>query len=146
MGLEAMHIFLLGAHPIYFYGQNYLGMGQAYAGAVMFRLAGISVFSLRLGLIVFDTIFLLSLCWLAVLLFSRTIALLSIAILVPAWPFLRDVELLADGGKPDIMAASALMFALASWLALSRPTNRPSGRQRWLRYGAFAAWGLVAGF
>ena len=146
MGLEAMHIFLLGAHPIYFYGQNYLGMGQAYAGAVMFRLAGISVFSLRLGLIAFDTIFLLSLCWLAVLLFSRTIALLSIAILVPAWPFLMRCELLADGGKPDIMAASALMFALASWLALSRPTNRPSGRQRWLRYGAFAAWGLVAGF
>jgi hypothetical protein len=146
MGLEAMHILQLGAHPIYYYGQNYLGMGQAYVGAVMFRLAGISTFSLRLGLVVFDTIFLVSLCWLAILLFSRTIALLSVTILVLAWPFLMRCELLADGGKPDIMAASTVMFALATWLALSRPNEKPPGRQRWLRYGAFAAWGLVAGF
>ena len=48
MGLEALHIFLKGEHPIYFYGQYYMGVAEAYIGAVMFRLFGISIFSLRL--------------------------------------------------------------------------------------------------
>jgi hypothetical protein len=121
MGLEGMHILLRGEHLIYFYGQNYMGVAEAYAGALAFKLFGISVFSLRLGMIAFDAIFLASVCWLASLLYSRRVALVSLAALAVAWPWLMRYELLADGGKPETLASSALMFALASWLALTRP-------------------------
>ena len=146
LGLEAMHILLRGDHPVYYYGQNYMGVAEAYAGAVAFQFFGISVFSLRLGMIAFDAIFLASVCWLASLLYSRRVALVALAALALASPFLMRSELLADGGKPETLASSALMFALASWLALTRPVAPLSRRQRRVRYGAFAAWGLVAGF
>jgi hypothetical protein len=146
MGLEAMHILLRGERPVYFYGQNYMGVGEAYAGAIAFWLFGISVFSLRLGMIAFDTVFFVSVCWLASQLYSRRVALVTLVPVVVAWPFLLRCELLADGGKPETLATSALMFALASWLALTRPVGPQSRGQRWLRYTAFAAWGLVAGF
>jgi hypothetical protein len=146
LGLEAMHILLRGDHPMYYYGQNYMGVAEAYAGAVAFQFFGISVFSLRLGMIAFDAIFLASVCWLASLLYSRRVALVALAALALPWPFLMEKELLADGGKPETLASSALMFALAAWLALTRPVTPLSRRQRRVRYGAFAAWGLVAGF
>ncbi len=41
MGLEALHIAFRGEHPIYLYGQNYMGVGEAYLGAVMFHLFGV---------------------------------------------------------------------------------------------------------
>src|ERR1700693_1780422 len=48
MGIMAMHIASKGEHPIFFYGQNYMGTLEAYLGVAFFRLFGISVFSLRL--------------------------------------------------------------------------------------------------
>src|SRR6266536_4498771 len=58
MGIMAMHIAYKGAHPIFFYGQNYMGTLQAYLGVAFFRLFGISVFSFRLGSVLFFTLFL----------------------------------------------------------------------------------------
>jgi hypothetical protein len=145
MGLEAMHILLRGEHPIYFYGQNYMGVGEAYAGALAFRLFGISVATLRLGMIGFYAIFMVGVWWLADHLYSRRVALASLAVLVLGTPFLGQMELRADGGKVETMAFGAMMFGLASWLALSQPTPQAPRRHRMLRYAAFAAWGLIAG-
>ena len=33
MGLAALHIIYRGEHPIYFYGQHYMGVGEAYIAA-----------------------------------------------------------------------------------------------------------------
>src|ERR1700730_6025442 len=46
MGLEAMHIAFRGEHPVFLYGQNYMGTIEAYLGALLFRLFGASLFSL----------------------------------------------------------------------------------------------------
>lgn len=145
MGLEAMHILLRGERPVYFYGQNYMGVGEAYLGALAFLVFGVSVASLRLGMLVFYAVFMASVFWLASLLYSRRVALVSLAALALGTPFVTRIELLADGGKAETLAFGALMFALASWLALSRPAGRASRGRRFLRYAAFVAWGVIAG-
>ncbi|HEU5348435.1 MAG TPA: hypothetical protein VFU63_07460, partial [Ktedonobacterales bacterium] len=145
MGLEAMHILLRGEHPVYFYGQNYMGTGEAYIGAISFRIFGISIVSLRLGMILLYAIFMASVFWMAHLLYSRRVALASLGVLIFGTPFLVQIELIADGGKAETMAFGALMFALASWLALSRPNRETPRRQRLLRSVAFLTWGVIAG-
>src|SRR5579884_1669754 len=59
-GLEAMHIAFHGAFPIFMYGQHYMGVLEAYLGALLFRLFGVSLFTLRLGMIIFFALFLLT--------------------------------------------------------------------------------------
>src|SRR5436305_557203 len=49
MGLMGMHIAFHGEWPIFFYGQGYMGAFEAYLAAIMFRLFGVSTFTLLLG-------------------------------------------------------------------------------------------------
>ncbi len=148
MGVEAMHILLRGQRPIYLYGQNYMGVGEAYAGALAFWMFGVSTVALRLSMVLCYALFLLGVFALAHLLYSRRVALVSVVALILGTPFLAQIELLADGGKAETMACGALMFALTSWLALSRPAKDApiSRRQRAWRAGGFVAWGVMAGF
>src|SRR5947208_16060565 len=81
MGLEAMHIAFRGEHPVFLYGQNYMGTIEAYLGALLFRLFGVSLFSLRLGMVILFTLFLVSLYLLTSLLYSKKLALVSLALL-----------------------------------------------------------------
>src|SRR5579864_3509500 len=60
VGQMAMNIALRGEHPAFFYGQDYMGSLQAYLGAAFFHLFGVSLFSLRLGTVLLDTLFLIS--------------------------------------------------------------------------------------
>lgn len=145
MGLEAMHILLRGERPIYFYGQHYMGAGEAYLGALAFRLFGVSLVALRVSMVALYALFMLGVFWLAHLLYSRRVALVSLAVLILGTPFLLQIELLADGGKAETLALGALLFALASWLALTRPTGQTTRGQRLPRAAAFVAWGLCAG-
>src|SRR5438270_12733560 len=46
VGVQAEHI-LRGEHPIYFYGQPYMGSLEAYLTAILFAIAGPSVWMLR---------------------------------------------------------------------------------------------------
>ena len=154
MGLEAMHILLRGEHPIYLYGQRYMGVGEAYAGALAYRIFGVSTVALRLSMIALYASFMVGVCWLAGLLYSRRVALVSLAALALGTPFLLKIELLADGGKAETMALGALLFALASWLALTRPAApdvtldaaRAPHRRRMPRAAGFVGWGVMAGF
>ena len=75
MGLEAMHIAFRGEHPVFLYGQNYMGMIEAYVGALLFRMFGVSLFSLRLSMVILFTLFLVSLYLLTSLLYSKERAL-----------------------------------------------------------------------
>ncbi len=145
MGLEAMHILLRGERPIYLYGQNYMGVGEAYLGALAFKIFGISIVSLRIGVITFYAIFMVGVFWLANLLYSRRVTLLSLAALVLGTPFTLRAEMFADGGKAETLAFGAMMLALASWLALSPPSEQTPRGRRALRYAGFLAWGIAAG-
>jgi len=46
VGIQAQHI-LRGEHPVYYYGQHYMGSLEAYLMAVLFAIAGPSVWMLR---------------------------------------------------------------------------------------------------
>ena len=78
MGLEALHIAYKGEHPIYLYGQNYMGVAEAYLGAMMFRLFGVSIFSLRLGMQLLFGLFFIAIYLLGTLLYGSKVALISL--------------------------------------------------------------------
>ncbi len=144
MGLEAMHIAFLGAHPIFLYGQNYMGVIEAYVGAVFFRLFGVSLFTLRLGMIFLFALFLVSMYLLASLLYTKRLALVTLALLSVGAANILLPELRSVGGALETLLFGTLSLLLATWLALTAgPEQR--ARWRWQRLLAYGCWGLVVG-
>jgi hypothetical protein len=144
MGIMAMHIAFKGERPIFFYGQYYMGTLEAYAGAALFRLFGVSVFSLRLGLVFLFALFLTCMYLLTSLLYTRKLALITIILLSLGSSIMLDTELVAIGGYPELLLFGALSMLLASWLALTYDQNA-SARRRLLRLLAYGFWGIVGG-
>ncbi len=144
MGLMAMHIAYKGEHPIFFYGQNYQGTLQAYLGVVFFRLFGISVFSFRLGSVLFFTLFLVIMYCLTSLLYTKKLALITLALLSLGSSIMLDAEIAGLAGYPELLFFGSLSMLLASWLALSYDQYTSPNRRLW-RSIAYGCWGLVAG-
>ena len=146
MGLEALHIAFQRAHPIYFYGQNYMGVAEAYAGALMFRLFGVSVFSLRLGMLLFFTTFLVLVYLLGSLLYGRKVACVALLLMVVGTMNVLIPEMKAVGGAVETLVFGTTVMLLASWLVLS--SNREDGQDKkllWARRLAYAGWGIAVG-
>ena len=80
-GMMAINIAFHGEHPIFMYGQDYMGSTQAYLGAVIFRLFGISLFNLRLGLVLLFALFMYSMYLLTRLLYTKGMALFTLLLL-----------------------------------------------------------------
>jgi hypothetical protein len=149
--LEARHIAFLGEHPIFLYGQNYMGTIEAYLGALLMHIFSTPLFSIRLGLILLFALFLGCIYFLTSLLYSKRLALFSLLLLSIGSDDLLTREVKALGGSLETLLFGSILMLLASWLAL---TSYPSGqetvtsstrqRQRW-RYAAYAGWGLAAG-
>ena len=144
MGLEAMHIAFRGEHPIFLYGQNYMGMVEAYLGAALFRLFGVSLFNLRLGMIILFTLFLIAMYLLATLLYSKKLALVVLALLSVGTQTTFMTEMLAVGGVIETLLFGTLLMLLASWLALTFVYDEVPRKQHW-RYAVYGAWGLTGG-
>ena len=144
MGLEAMHIAFRGEHPIFLYGQNYMGMVEAYLGAVLFRLFGVSLFNLRLGMILLFTLFLIAMYFLTSLLYSKKLALVVLALLGMGTRTTFMTELLAVGGAVETLLFGTLLMLLASWLALTYSDDNVPRKQRW-RYVVYGCWGFACG-
>lgn len=142
MGLMALHIAERGERPVFFYGQSYMGALEAYLGALLFHLFGVSVFALRLGPIALFALFLGSTYLLTGLLYDRRLALVTLALLSPGSGDLLSRQLVATGGRLETLLFGSLALLLAAWLALSRG-QRPCRRGR--RPLAYAAWGLAVG-
>ncbi len=129
MGLEAMHIAFRGEHPVFLYGQNYMGVLEAYIGAALFHLFGPSLFALRLGLILLFALFLLTMYVLTRFLYTKNLALLTIALLCfgSSENFTRETKAL--GGAVETLLFGALSLLLASWLAYSfHPDTKLTGQ------------------
>ena len=141
MGLMALHI-THGAHPVFFYGQTYMGALQAYLGAALFTLFGASVFTLRLGLLLLFMLFLAVMYALVRRLYDHRFALFSLALLALGGPEILKPQLLALGGYPETLLFGALSLLLALWLAFDARSNRHT---RWLRLAAYAAFGATLG-
>jgi 4-amino-4-deoxy-L-arabinose transferase-like glycosyltransferase len=145
MGLEAMHIAFNRVHPIYFYGQNYMGVAEAYLGAIMFRLFGVSIFSLRLGMLLFFTTFLVLVYLLGSLLYGRKVACVALLLMVFGAVSVLVPEMKAVGGAVETLVFGTTVMLLASWLALNSRVESDDKRLLWARRFAYAGWGLAIG-
>src|ERR1700693_3849773 len=144
MGIMATHIASKGEHPIFFYGQNYMGTLEAYLGVAFFRLFGISVFSLRLGTVLFFGLFLVMMYCLTSLLYTKKLALITLALLSLGSSIMLYTEISGVSGYPELLFFGSLSMLLASWLALSYDQYSSPNRRLW-RSIAYGCWGLVAG-
>jgi len=144
MGIMALHIAYRGERPIFFYGQDYMGVLEAYLAAAVFHIFGASVFTLRLVTILLFALFLTGIYLLASLLYSKKLALITLALLSLGSVIMLDSELIALGGYPELLLFGTLAFLLASWLAVSSG-QYSSLRRQLLRFIALGAWGLVVG-
>jgi len=142
MGLLALHVAYQGDHPMFYYGQSYLGPVEGYAAAPLFRLFGPSLFALRLPLVLFFIGFLVSMFYLIRLLYSEKFALASVILLGLGSPDVLFLQLRAIGAYPEIGMLAALMCLLAAWLALS--SQRPD-QERWKRIVIYGLLGLIVG-
>ncbi len=141
-GLMALHISERGAHPIFFYGQNYMGAVEAYLAAGFFRLFGPSLFALRLSTISLGAGFLVCVFLLARLLYGRRLALATLALLVIGPPVALFLQVFTNGGYADTLCFGALLLLLATLLA--HPESGALTQRRW-RLFTYGAWGLAAG-
>ena len=141
MGIMALHI-QEGQHPIFFYGQNYMGALEAYIGAGLFPFFGYAPFSLRLGLIVLFLLFLLSLYALSALLYTKRFALLITFLFCLGSNAVLSRQLNAIGGYEEILLCGTLCFLLASLLSFS--ANSSISRPLWRSVG-YICWGFVVG-
>lgn len=143
MGLMALHINGHGEHPVFLYGQTYMGSLQAYLAAGIFRVAGASDFTLRLGLVGLAALFLVIMYLLVSLLYSRKVALLSLPFLALGSSELLTRQLKADGGYAELLVFGAAAMLLASYLGMSAMDALPATRGR--RLAAYGGWGLIVG-
>ena len=81
MGLLAMHVAYRGELPIFFYGLPYMGPLEGYIAAPLFHLFGVSLFTLRLGLLLLFALFLICMYYLTRLLYAEKFALAIVVLL-----------------------------------------------------------------
>ncbi|GAC1649157.1 MAG: hypothetical protein NVS4B9_40370 [Ktedonobacteraceae bacterium] len=142
MAIMAMHI-QHGERPIFFYGQHYMGTLEAYVAALLFQFLGVSVFALRLGLILFFMLFLLCMYLLTRWLYTPNFALFTLLLLSLGSSAVFARQLIALGGYAETIFFTVLLFLLTGWL--TRSAARGALRARLVEYAGYACWGLVLG-
>src|SRR5260370_29307980 len=145
MGVEAMHIAFQGQHPVFLYEQDYMGVLEAYIAAVFFHLFGVSAFTLRIGMVIMFLLFLVSMYFLTSLLYSKKLALVTLALL--GFGATSDVliqQLRAVGGAIETLLFGSIVLLLAVWLALTAGQIQSRRLKLW-RMTAYSGWGLAAG-
>ncbi|MGZ3665997.1 MAG: hypothetical protein ACXWQR_20245 [Ktedonobacterales bacterium] len=137
MGLMALHIASGRDYPGFFYGQNYMGALQAYIAAPLFRLFGPSVFVLRFSMLLLCTVFLINMYVLTRLLYSKKLALITLAVLSLGTPETLSTQITSIGGYGEVLCFGSGLLLIASWLALSsRSDSKGRSWRRILGFGA----------
>ena len=144
IGIMARHIAYNGEHPVFFYGQYYMGALEAYIGAALFPIFGSSLWTVRFGLLLLFILFLLSIYLLTCLLYSKSLALATILWLCFSSSYIIGRQLSAIGGYPETLLFGSLTFLCASWLVLTYTSGVPPRKQR-RRFLVYACWGIAAG-
>ena len=127
MDLMALHVAYRGEYPIFFYGQGYMGAIQAYVGALLFHIFGVSIFSVRLGLVLMYALFLIGMYYLTSLLYTRSFALCVVGLLSFGSSDLLTMQVFANGGYAETRVFGVFIALMAFWLAY---TSRPLQQQR----------------
>src|SRR5579875_1808015 len=136
MGLMAKHILTQGEHPIFFWGQAYMGTIEVYLGALMFAFLGVSEFALKCGLIILYAAFMMVMYLLLTRLFSQKWALVGLLLLAGSTDDMLYHQLQAYGGYLETIFFGALLTFLATRIAChpqpggvrnSEPGAKPPG-------------------
>ncbi len=141
MGLMARHILLLGEHPIFFWGQAYMGTIEAHLAAGIFAVIGISEFALKCALVALFAAFMGVMFWLLRQIFDDRAAVAGLVLLALGSDDTLYHELEAYGGYLETLLFGALMIAIAVGVMRPAAPDRPG----WRRAAGYAAWGLAAG-
>jgi hypothetical protein len=144
MGIMALHIAYRGEHPIFYYGQQYMGSLEAYIGAGLFHVFGPSILTLRFGIILLYIPFLIAMYFLTSMLYTKGMALGTLVLLSLGSIPILILEMSPIGGYPEILFFGATAFLLASWLTLSYDKDVVEHRH-WLRLFGYTCWGCVSG-
>jgi 4-amino-4-deoxy-L-arabinose transferase-like glycosyltransferase len=134
VGLMALHI-LHGQWTVFYWGQSYMGSLEAILAAPWIALFGPTSFALHLAPMVASLGFLATVYALGKRLFSRSVGLVSAALLAVGPPFFVVLSLRALGGYPETLLFGNLLLLLA--LRGRRPARQG------LRDAAL--FGLIAG-
>lgn len=146
MGLLALHVAFQVDHPTFFYGSNFMGPLEGYIAAPLFHIFGVSLFTLRLGLLPLFAAFLICMYYLTRLLYTEKFALAIVILLSLGSYAIIYLQIKAFGEYPETELFSALIPLLAAWLALTSYTLRGevlrSNHKRVMIYGFL---GLIVG-
>jgi len=142
MGLLALHAAFHGDHPTFYYGQTYMAPLEGYIAAPLFRIFGVSLFTLRLGLLPLFAAFLICMFYLTRMLYTEKFALAIVILLSLGSYAIIYLQMKALGEYPETELFSALIPLLASWLALT--SNSFIQREpRWSRLKRILIYGLL---
>jgi hypothetical protein len=128
IGIMALHIANGRDFPNFYYGQSYMGSAQAYLAAVLFTPFGPSLAAVRVGMVLLYLAFLGLLFVLARRLYSTSVGLAAVGLLVLGSRERYGSELVAIGGLPETLLAGVGLMLLST-------TDK-----KW----ALAGWGTVA--
>ncbi|WDZ87830.1 hypothetical protein [Micromonospora cathayae] len=135
-GLVALHVTQGRSHPVFLYGQRYMGVLESYLAVPLIAVAGPSWLALRLPLLALYAVFV----WLTYRLTRRIcspwFAVLVVGLLALGPERVVRDQLTAVGGRPEAKVAVVAMLLLAVGLA------ERTVRHRRL---AVAAFGVLAG-
>lgn len=145
MGLAALHVATGVDHPVWFYGQAYMGSLEAWLAAPLIGPLGVGTAPLRLPTLLLYAAFLLLAYRLTRALYPAGLAVLTVALLSLAADRVVKNEMIAGGGYPEILPAAALLVLLAVRLAATVPDVGARSQRPGRRLAAFGAWGLTTG-
>ncbi|MFI7591480.1 ArnT family glycosyltransferase [Micromonospora sp. NPDC049359] len=135
-GLAALHIGQRREHPVFLYGQHYMGMLESYLAAPLLAVFGPSWPVLRLPMLALYAVFLYLVYALTRRLYPPWFAVLVVGLLALGPERVVRDQLTVVGGRPEVKPAVLLMLLIVVGLAAG------SVRHRRL---AVALFGLLAG-
>ncbi|GCE04010.1 hypothetical protein [Dictyobacter aurantiacus] len=145
MGLMALHISHGGEWPLMYYGQGYMGPIEAYIAAPIFRLLGPSVFSLRIGLLLFFGLFLIAMYRYSKFLYTEKFALFICLLLCLESKEIIIRQLKAIGGYPELPFLAVTICILVTTI-LWRHDKTSTNKAQVSQYLLYFLLGLVASF
>ena len=147
MGLLALHVAFQGDHPTFFYGLPYMAPLEGYIAAPLFRVFGVSLFTLRIGLLPLFAAFLICMYYLTRLLYTEKFALAIVILLSLGSYAIIYLQIKAVGEYPETELFFALIPLLASWLALTSHSfiQREASRSRQKRILIYGFLGVIVG-
>ncbi|GCE03329.1 ArnT family glycosyltransferase [Dictyobacter aurantiacus] len=145
MAIIANDIAYHGKWPLMFYGQDYMGVIEAYLGALFYHLTGgLSITALRLGVVLLIGLFFIVMYRLTSLIYSQKMALLTLAILCFSTLSYVGRLVLATGGSAETILFGSLSFLIAARLAYTYE-RQATTRTRLLRLPGYLLFGIVVG-